>query len=116
MSSHPAQNGSNIADAGQSRIPVKAMAGVTPTYPAKAALARPVTVMLSRLAVAPSRLRIPRRQMEDSMTITTFIILLNAIAQLLGNLANLTVALMRYAELRRWRRQTLRGLKRRREC
>ena len=62
MSSHPAQNGSNITDAGQSRIPVKAMAGVAPTYPAKAALARPVTVILSRLALAPSRLRIPREE------------------------------------------------------
>ena len=62
MSSHPAQNGSNIADADQSRIPVKAMAGVAPTYPAKAALARPVTVILSRLALAPSRLRTPRKK------------------------------------------------------
>ena len=98
MSSHPAQNGSNVTDAGQSRIPVKAMAGVAPTYPAKAALAalaRPVTVILSRLAVAPSRLRTPRRQMEDSMTITTFILLLNACAQLLAAITQLIAVLRR---------------------
>ena len=95
MSSHPAQNGSNIADADQSRIPVKAMAGVAPTYPAKAALARPVTVILSRLALAPSRLRIPRTQMEGSMTITTFILLLNALAQLLTAIAQLIAVLRR---------------------
>ena len=50
------------------------------------------------------------------MTTINFILLLNACAQLLGNLANLTAALTRYAELRRWRRHTLRGLKRRRGC
>ena len=70
------------------------MAGVAPTYPAKAALARPVTEILSRLALAPSRLRIQRRQMEDAMTITTFILLLNACAQLLAAIAQLIAVLL----------------------
>jgi hypothetical protein len=32
---YPAQNGSIVTDAGQPRIPIKAMAGVSPAYPAK---------------------------------------------------------------------------------
>ena len=47
---YPAQNGSNVTDAGQPLILVKAMAGASPAYPAKAALARPVTGLLIRLA------------------------------------------------------------------
>jgi hypothetical protein len=47
----PAQNGSNLTDAGQPRLPVKAMAGASPAYPAEAALARPVTGLLIRSAL-----------------------------------------------------------------
>ena len=72
---------------------------------------------LIRLLVPPQPSRNPARgNGEKTMTIINFILLLNALAQLLGNLANLTTALMRYAELRRWRRRTLRGLKHRRRC
>jgi hypothetical protein len=48
------------------------------------------------------------------MTTTNFILLLNACTQLLASFTNLVLAIQRAVELRRWRRRTLRGLRRRR--
>ena len=49
MASRPAQNGSHVTDAGQPRIPVKAMGWGFTRLSRKTALARPVTGLLIRV-------------------------------------------------------------------
>jgi hypothetical protein len=62
----------------------------------KAALARPVTGLLIRLALGSFTLAHSARiNREDAMTTTTFILLLNAFAQLLATIAQLLAVLRR---------------------
>ena len=83
-------------------------------YPAKAALARPVPNPHDLSVGASSTVALfLARQREKPMTTTNFILLLNACAQVLASLTNLAMSLLRYAELRRWRRGMLNNLRHR---